>query len=297
MGPSSMTNLFTFNSLPIFLSFSQYALSFLDRQSRYFDWRALDAEDDGHLVPTKNEKHYYLPPRSLLRAPFTTRKRGILIYLVQELAVRTFVTEMVEQRDHEADANLLHQAILDAIPIGDVQFLRYLLYFAVQVDSANQGFHTGPVNEWESTARSENGKTPLDIGLTLIKRLPVFLGGERGEQYIFEAIKAGHTDVFALLVDHWLLACTDELLGHFDSTLTRLLQTALEGTLPKDGGVDDSAGVRARMLIAARRRAIEGARRVIEYASEKLDRQRPWTPRHLDVSSLGSLHEESFKAR
>ncbi|ETI24616.1 hypothetical protein G647_03985 [Cladophialophora carrionii CBS 160.54] len=265
MGPSSMTNLFTFNSLPIFLSFSQYALSFLDRQSRYFDWRALDAEDDGHLVPTKNEKNYYLPPRSLLRGPFTTRKRGILIYLVQEPAIRTFVTEMVEHRDHEADANLLYQAIL--------------------------------VNEWESTARSENGKIPLDIGLTLIKRLPVFPRGERGEKYIFEAIKAGHTDVFALLADHWLLACTEEMLGHFDSTLTRLLQTALEGALAEDGDVDDSADVRARMLIAARRRAIEGARRVIEYESEKLDRQRPWTPRHVDVSSLGSLHEEPSKAR
>ncbi|EXJ60541.1 hypothetical protein A1O7_04694 [Cladophialophora yegresii CBS 114405] len=291
MGPSSMTNLFTITSLPIFLSFSQYALSFLDSRQRYFDWRALDAEDDGHLVPTQNEKDYYLPPRSLLRAPFATRKREMLIYLVQELAVRSFVTEMVEQRDHEEDVNLLHQAILDAIPVGDVRFLRYLLYFAVQVDAANQGFLTGPVNEWESTACSENGKIPSDISLTLLKRLPTFLNSDRGEQYIFEAIKAAHTDVFALLVDHWLLSCTKETVGQFDSTLTRLLQTALEGIMKQSDDVDDSAEVRARMLVAARRRATEGAGRVTEYESEKWGRQRPWTPRDVEVGSLGSLDE------
>ncbi|KIW68629.1 hypothetical protein PV04_04563 [Phialophora macrospora] len=297
MGPSSMANLFTFYSLPTYLSVSQYALSFLNQRAYYFDWRPLDAEDGGGLVPSEDENHYYLPPRTLLRAPFTVRKREILIYLMQELAVRAFLTETVEHRGPEQDANLLHQAILDAIPTGDVRFLRYLIYLALQVDSAKPKSLSGPVNERPSTVRSQMARIPMDIGQALFDHLPTFLRSERGEQYILEAIKAGQTDIFALLVDHWLLSCTEELLGQFESTMTRLLQTALESTPAKDDSVDDRVHVRAQALIIGRRQAIESAKCVIEYQSEMLDGQQLSSPGQIEESPMGNLKEECSKAR
>jgi hypothetical protein len=216
---------------------------------------------------------------------------------VQELAVRSFLTETVEHRDPEQDANLLHQAILDAIPTGDVRFLRYLLYFALQVVSANQASLTGPVNERPSTTRSQMARIPMDTGETLFDHLPTFLRSERGEQYILEAIKTGHTDVFALLVEHWLLPCTEESLGQFESTMTRLLQIALESTPTRDGNVDDCVHIRARMLIAARRKAVGEAGSVIEYQSEMLDGQQPCLPGQVEVSPMGSLKQECSRSR
>jgi hypothetical protein len=95
-----------------------------------------NTDDDRHVPDPEQTQEYHLPPRPLLTAPFTARKRGVLTYLVQEAGGKSFITDDRRRRQgptEEQDAQLIHRAILDAIPLGDVRFLQILLEFARMV--------------------------------------------------------------------------------------------------------------------------------------------------------------------
>ena len=140
-----------------------------------------------------------LPPRPLLTPPFTPRKRGILVYLVQEAAGRCFITDtplLNNNASRHDDRKLLHRAIIEAIPLGDVQFIKVLLALLQEQTPP----HLAP-DQGYSQALAATVDGSEDRSMVHLLEEKASWSQEDMDKYVFIAMSSGNLHVLNVLLD------------------------------------------------------------------------------------------------
>jgi hypothetical protein len=232
----------------------------VNEPERYGPLNAADGGSD-HL-------DYYLPPRSLLKPPFTSRKRGILICLLQELAGRRFITERAHQQNIQEDFRLMHEAILFAIPTGDARLLKYLIYLASQI-TRKSNTAKQPLDSREPPTILNNGnRIPKDIECVLVDvsfSQNVFL------QYYAASVSTRQPHSLKLLLEHIPVFTAQESLNDFQSTMVSIFEQYCGSARTVKSMADNSVLETMLELIDGKIRAM----RAVLHSREESDQVNP----------------------
>lgn len=205
-------------------------------------------------------RKYSMPPRPLLTPPFTTKKRGVLVYLIQEAAGRCFITDtpyLNHGSTRQEDEKTLHNAILEAIPLGDVPFLKILL---VLLHGRNPP-HLSPDQSYTGAliAPVAGSKDRAMVGLYVQKA-----SWSRGnmDQYVLAAMRSANLEALSVLLD--LYAVYDRHVAAIERFERRMLHLLGQSQL-----LEDASQARLRNIVATKIKAMKAAFRGSEYMPDQ----------------------------
>ncbi|KAK5056820.1 hypothetical protein LTR84_012352 [Exophiala bonariae] len=193
---------------------------------------------------------YFLPPRPLLTSPLTAQKRGILVYLIQEAGGRCFITD-IPSLNHDStradDEKILHHAILEAIPLGDLPFLKILLIMLQGQSpphlSADQSF-TG---ELISSAPGSRDRPMVQLYLEKAS-----WSQDNMDEYVLKAMRCGNPEALSILLD--IYAVYDkrmEDVERFEERMCELLWQSMEQKCDSHDRIRDVVVRKVKSLKAA----------------------------------------------
>lgn len=232
-----------------------------DVSSRVFFGEYQDGERLENVRVDKKHRQYFLPPRPLLTPPFTARKQGILVYLVQEAAGCCFITDKPDLNQNSTradDERILHRAILEAIPQGDLPFLKILLIMLqgqspphLSPDQSYTGALVAPVPGSQDRAM---------VQLYVEK---ASWSQDNMDEYVVTAMRAASPEALSILLD--IYAGYDKRLDdvhRFEERMARLLgQSQL--------GEDDGSQARIRDVVVRKVKSLKAAVRNSYYTRDK----------------------------
>lgn len=230
--------------------------------SRLFFGEDQNGERLENMRVDKKNRPYFLPPRPLLTPPFTPRKQGILVYLVQEAAGCCFITDKpyLNQNSTRADdEKVLHRAILEAIPMGDLPFLKILLIMLqgqspphLSPDQSYTGALVAPVSGSQDRAM---------VQLYVEK---ASWSQANMDEYVVTAMRAKSPEALSILLD--IYAVYDQRLDdvqRLEERMGRLLGQSSQL------GEDDDSQARIRDVVVRKVKSLKAAVRNSYYTRDK----------------------------
>lgn len=203
---------------------------------------------------------YFLPPRPLLTPPFTARKRGILVYLIQEAAGRCFITDMPylnHNSTREDDKRILRHAILEAIPLGDIPFLKILLTLL----QGQNPPHLSPDQSYTGSLVAPVAGTQ-DRAMVQLYIEKASWSREEMDEYVLAAMRSGNSEVLSVLLD--IYAAYDRRVEDIDQFSQRM-----SGLLGRSGSLEDVSQDQIRDIVARKIKSMKAAVRSSDYARDK----------------------------
>ncbi|KEF51520.1 uncharacterized protein A1O9_12437 [Exophiala aquamarina CBS 119918] len=206
-------------------------------------------------------RKYFLPPRPLLVPPFTARKRGILVYLIQEAAGRYFITDIPDLNHNstrEDDERILSNAILEAIPIGDIPFLKILLTLL----QGQNPPHLSPDQSYTGALIAPVAGTQ-DRAMVQLYIEEASWSREEMDRYVLTAMRSGNPDVLSVLLD--IYAVYDRRIEEIERFAQRM-----SGLLDKTEFLDDASHDQIRDVVTRKIKSMKAAAiRSSDYARDK----------------------------
>jgi len=204
---------------------------------------------------------YFLPPRPLLTPPFTARKRGILVYLIQEAAGRCFITDIPDLNHNstrEDDERILRHAILEAIPLGDIPFLKILL---VLLQGQNPP-HLSPDQTYTGSLIAPAAGSQ-DRAMIQLYTEKASWSQEQMDEYVLVSMRSGNPEALTAILDIYAVYNRRvEDIEHFSQRMFGLLRRS---ELP-----DHASQEVIRNVIVIKIRSMKaGAIRSSDYARDK----------------------------
>lgn len=193
---------------------------------RFFQW--LQSRETLENVKADSKgRQYFLPPRPLLTPPFTAKKRGILVYLIQEAGGRCFITDtpyLSHNSTRADDEKILHRAILEAIPLGDIPFLKILLIMLQGQSPPHLSADPSFTGELISSASGSQDRPMVQLYLEKAS-----WSQENMDEYVLTAMRSGDPEVLSVLLD--IYAVYDKRMDdveRFEERMCELLWQSME---------------------------------------------------------------------